>query len=94
MWTMLLKMSAAVLLFGLATAGLWLFCGKQRPRTVGRKALVGLAFGTCCVAANHLGVDENLILLNVRDLGPWPRACSSARSAGSSWASSGVRIAF
>lgn len=68
-WTMILRMSAAVLVYVLITAGLWLFC-RKRQMTAGMKVLVGLVYGASCIVANHIGIDYGSLVLNVRDIGP------------------------
>ena len=67
---MILKMSLATLLYILITAGLWRFCRKKPSQAAGRRVLIGLVFGACSVAANHLGITYQSMLLNVRDIGP------------------------
>ena len=70
-WIMILKMSAAVLVYVLITAGLWLFCrNKKKEIGTGLKILIGLIYGACCVFANHIGVEYEMLILNVRDIGP------------------------
>ena len=71
-WNMILKMSLAVLLYVLITAVLWRLCRDRKPFGTGLKILIGLAFGVCSVAANHIGIQSynESILLNVRDIGP------------------------
>ena len=69
-WEMILKMSAAVLLYVLITAGLWFFCRKKQAFGTGLKILVGLVYGATCVAANHIGIDYGTLVLNVRDIAP------------------------
>ena len=71
-WNMILKMSLAVLLYVLITAVLWRLCRDRKPFGTGLKILIGLVFGVCSVAANHIGIQSynESILLNVRDIGP------------------------
>ena len=51
-WIMILRMSAAVLVYVLITAGLWLVC-RKRKMTAGLQLLAGLVYGASCVAANR-----------------------------------------
>ena len=70
-WSMVLKMTAAVLLYVLITAALWYACRKEKPLSLGLKILIGLVFGACSVAANHIGIQfHDRPVLNVRDIGP------------------------
>ena len=70
-WSMVLKMTAAVLLYVLITAVLWHACRHKRPLGLGLKILIGLVFGACSVAANHIGIQfHDRPVLNVRDIGP------------------------
>lgn len=66
---MILKMSAATLLFVLASLILWKFW-KKRENTLKLRIAVGVIFGLCLVVANHISVDYGALLLNVRDIGP------------------------
>ena len=70
MWTMILKMSAATLLYVLITAGLWMLRRKKEKIGTGMKILIGLVYGACSVAANHIGINYETLILNVRDIGP------------------------
>ena len=70
MWTMLLKMTAATLLYVAITAGLWFMCRKKANYGTGMKLLIGLVYGACSVAANHIGIVYGSMVLNVRDIGP------------------------
>ena len=70
MWEMLLKMTVSTLLYVLITAVLWYFCHKKIQLSNATKVLIGLIFGACSLAANHLGIEYNTMLLNVRDIGP------------------------
>ena len=68
---MILKMSLATLMYVIITGGLWIFCRKNdRAGRIGWKVLAGLVFGACSVAANHIGIEYNAMVLNVRDIGP------------------------
>ncbi len=70
-WGMVLKMTAAVLLYVLITAALWHACRNKRPLSLGLKIMIGLVFGACSVAANHIGIQfHDRPVLNVRDIGP------------------------
>ena len=70
MWEMILKMSAATLLYVLITAGLWLMRRKKEKIGTGVKILIGLVYGACSVVANHIGINYGTLILNVRDIGP------------------------
>ena len=66
-----LKMTGAVAGYVLITALLWIWWRKKDNRTTSSKVLVGLVFGACSVAANHFGIPMvNILILNVRDIGP------------------------
>ena len=68
---MILKMSLATLMYVIITGGLWIFYRKNdRAGRIGWKVLAGLVFGACSVAANHIGIEYNAMVLNVRDIGP------------------------
>ena len=66
---MILRMSLATVLYVLATALVWRFWQK-REKTMALKVAIGIFYGLCCVASNHLGVQYEVMLLNVRDIGP------------------------
>ncbi len=66
---MILKMTAATVLYIAATALAFRFW-RKRKHTMGLKLAVGLFFGLCSVASNHLGIDYGTMNLNVRDIGP------------------------
>lgn len=70
MLTMILKMTAATVIYVGATVLLWHFWHKQKNRTLGMKLAVGLFFGLCSVVSSHIGIDYGDMVLNVRDLGP------------------------
>ena len=70
MWEMLLKMTGATLQYVVITAVLWIVCHKKIRHSAWLRVLVGLIFGACSVAANHLGVEYVVMRLNVRDIGP------------------------
>ena len=70
MLVMILKMTAATLLYVAITAGLWFLCRKRERIGTGMKVLVGLVFGACSVVANHIGINFGMLILNVRDIGP------------------------
>lgn len=70
MWTMILKMSAATLLYVAITAGMWYVCRKKEKFGTGLQVLIGLIYGGCSVLANHIGIDYGDMILNVRDIGP------------------------
>ena len=70
MLEMILKMSAATLLYVLITAGLWMLRRKKEKIGTGMKILIGLVYGACSVVANHIGINYGTLILNVRDIGP------------------------
>ena len=70
MLEMILKMSAATLMYVLITAGLWVWRRKKEKIGTGMKILIGLVYGACSVAANHIGINYGTLILNVRDIGP------------------------
>ena len=70
MLTMILKMTAATVLYVGATVLLWHFWHKQKKHTLGMKLAVGLFFGLCSVVSSHIGIDYGDMVLNIRDLGP------------------------
>ncbi len=70
MLTMILKMTAATVIYVGATVLLWHFWHKQKNHTLGMKLAVGLFFGLCSVVSSHIGIDYGDMVLNVRDLGP------------------------
>ena len=70
MLEMILKMSGATLLYVLITAGLWLLRRKKEKIGTGMRILIGLVYGACSVAANHIGINYGTLVLNVRDIGP------------------------
>ena len=69
-WTMILRMTGATLLYVAITAGLWFFCRRRERYGTGQKWAIGLIYGACSVAANHFGIDYSMLILNVRDIGP------------------------
>ena len=70
MWTMILKMTGATLLYVAITAGLWFMRRKKEKLGTGLQVLIGLIYGGCSVLANHIGIDYGDMVLNVRDIGP------------------------
>lgn len=70
MWTMILKMTGATLLYVAITAGLWFMRRKKEKLGTGLQVLIGLIYGACSVLANHIGIDYGDMVLNVRDIGP------------------------
>ena len=69
MLVMILKMSAATLLYVLTTVILWKKFGK-RKMTWGIRAFIGIVYGLLAVFSTHVGVDYIHMMLNVRDIGP------------------------
>ena len=70
-WNMMLKMAVAALLYVLITAVLWHFCKGKKPFRTRLKVLIGLVFGACSVASNHIGIEyHDMLIMNVLDIGP------------------------
>jgi len=70
-WNMMLKMAVAALLYVLITAVLWRFCKGKKPFRTRLKVLIGLVFGACSVASNHIGIEyHDMLIMNVLDIGP------------------------
>ena len=68
---LVLRMSAAALTYVLVTAVFWYWFRKKSARALPQKLLIGLIYGACSVAANHLNISAgSLLVLNVRDIGP------------------------
>ena len=70
MLTMILKMTAATVIYVGATVLLWHFWHRQKNHSLGMKLAVGLFYGLCSVLSSHIGIDYGDMVLNVRDLGP------------------------
>ena len=70
MLTMILKMTAATVIYVGATVLLWHFWHRQKSHSLGIKLAVGLFYGMCSVVSSHIGIDYGDMVLNVRDLGP------------------------
>ena len=70
MLTMILKMTAATVIYVGATVLLWHFWHRQKTHSLGMKLAVGLFYGLCSVVSSHIGIDYGDMVLNVRDLGP------------------------
>ncbi len=70
MLRMILLMTAATSLYVAITALLWRFWHKRAPQKLGLKLVIGLIYGLCSIASNHLAIEYNFMLLNVRDIGP------------------------
>ena len=69
-WNMMLKMAVAALLYVLITAVLWRFCKGKKPFRTRLKVLIGLVFGACSVASNHIGIEyHDMLIMNVLDIG-------------------------
>ncbi len=68
-WMMILKMTGSALMYTVVTTLAYLYW-RKREKTLWLKILVGLVYGLCCVASNHLGVEYNAMVINVRDIGP------------------------
>ncbi len=67
--SMILKMSIATLLYVGLTALVFRFWQKKQKTTL-LKVGVGLVYGLCSIASNHLSIDYGSMLINVRDIGP------------------------
>lgn len=70
LWEMLLRMTGATLLNVLITGVLWKACHLKESFSTRLKVLIGLVYGLCAVAANHIGIDYGSLVLNVRDIAP------------------------
>jgi len=70
LWEMLLRMTGATLLNVLITGVLWRLCHHKEIFSTRLKVLIGLIYGGCAVAANHIGIDYGSLVLNVRDIAP------------------------
>ena len=69
MATMILKMSASILLYMLATFFLWKNL-RDKKFNVGRTILVGVIYGGLSIFSTHFSIEYERMLLNVRDMGP------------------------
>ena len=69
MATMILKMTAVVILYLIITAGVWKYQSRH-AQTWGSRIGIGLIYGAAAIAATHLGINEKDMILNVRDIGP------------------------
>ena len=67
---MILRMAGATLMYVAITALLWAFWRKKESHGMGLQVLIGLIYGACSVAANHIGITYFTMVLNVRDIGP------------------------
>ena len=68
-WDMILKMSLATAFYILVTWAVRKVWVRKKPG-IGARILVGLLFGGCSVLSTHIGVNYNMMVLNVRDIGP------------------------
>ncbi len=67
----ILRMTAATAGYVVMTGLLWRFLWTDKAQTNTKKILIGLIYGACSVAANHFGIHVgDLLILNVRDIGP------------------------
>ena len=67
----ILRMTAATAGYVLMTGLLWRFFWANKTHTDAKKIIIGLIYGACSVAANHFGIHvEDMLILNVRDIGP------------------------
>ena len=67
----ILQMSAVTIMYALITMGLWHYWFRKEEHSTASKILVGLIYGACSVASTHFGiVKSDILVLNVRDLGP------------------------
>ena len=69
MATMLMKMTAAVIIYLTITAAVWKYRSRHEQTWILRIG-IGLLFGAAAIAATHLGISERDMILNVRDIGP------------------------
>ena len=70
MIAMILQMTAATLLYVIATAILWRFWNRVPEHKIGIRLAVGVFYGLCSIASNHIGINYGSMVLNVRDIGP------------------------
>lgn len=70
MLRMILLMTGTTALYVLATVALWRFWHRKKDHTTAQKLFIGLFYGLCSIASNHLGIVYQDMVLNVRDLGP------------------------
>ncbi len=69
MLTMILKMSAATLIYLLLSLLLWKYF-KDKSHKIGYRILIGVIYGAAAVLSTHFGVDYNHMIVNIRDLAP------------------------
>ncbi len=70
MISMILQMSGATALYIILTGVVWHLWQKKTDHTLWMKLAVGLFYGLCSIASNHIGINYGAMLLNVRDIGP------------------------
>ena len=69
MLTMILKMTGATLIYVALTVLIWKWMSR-RKMTGWYRLLIGLVYGGCSVLSTHVAINYDMMLLNVRDLGP------------------------
>ena len=69
MATMILKMTAVVIIYLIITAAACKYQSRHEL-TWRSKIGIGLIYGAAAIAATHLGINEKDMILNVRDIGP------------------------
>ncbi|MCR5812145.1 MAG: SpoIIE family protein phosphatase [Lachnospiraceae bacterium] len=69
MATMILRMTTSVIIYLIITAAVWKYRSRHEL-TWGSRIGIGLIFGAAAIAATHLGISEEDMILNVRDIGP------------------------
>ena len=69
MATMILRMTTSVIIYLIITAAVWKYRSRHEL-TWGSRIGIGLIFGAAAIGATHLGISEEDMILNVRDIGP------------------------
>ncbi len=70
MFAMILQMSGATALYVVLTVLLWRFWHRRSDHPLWMRLAIGLFYGLCSVASNHVSINYGDMLLNVRDIGP------------------------
>ena len=66
---MILRMTTSVIIYLIITAAVWKYRSRHEL-TWGSRIGIGLIFGAAAIGATHLGISEEDMILNVRDIGP------------------------
>ncbi len=70
MIAMILQMTAATAMYVVLTLFVWTVWKKKDRHTLADRLAVGLFYGLCSIASNHISINFEAMLLNVRDIGP------------------------